>query len=158
MSFLKNPSAPWLWHEGLTGLAREEAVQRPMVELVARITGRIMQQMVDQARQGTALVNYDEVADETPQMLLRCFGITDNHTVIDKMREVLNVYSKDGSGKQQFMADSERKQTLATPLVRSCVAEFAINPYLELERRRSQRRSSTGAAVPHSSCQVRASN
>jgi hypothetical protein len=140
VSNIMGPIQEWLWRQSITGLPLPEAVEMSLVELTARIVGRMMCAMLSEYREGsTLLMNYSEIGAATPRVLLDFFGISADRDALLQMESKLSVYSKDPTQQRKFERDSEFKQQRATDLVRDLAATFAYSAYNELEGLRLSR-------------------
>ncbi|HVA63874.1 MAG TPA: hypothetical protein VNF74_09135 [Terriglobales bacterium] len=139
MSLLTTPSASWFWHEYLTGLPVSAAVERPLVELAARMVGRTLQAMWSHVREDTVLLNYNEMGPETPGRLMSAWGLESDPDAERLAVQALTIDAKDPVRRRKFIPDSDRKRNAATPYVRDVVATHALEPYLKLEGLRAAR-------------------
>jgi hypothetical protein len=148
---LRAPTQSWLWQEKHTGVPLAAALERPLVELLARGIGRSMQGLLDHLTDSTLLMNYSEIGPDTPQALLDAFGIPAADEVRAAMAATLVLDAKDALKQKLFQRDIETKRAAATAMQRDLIAEFADGPFRALEARRLARRgiaTAVASAMP----------
>lgn len=136
------PSQDWIWRKEFTGLDFSSAVERPVAELFARGIGLSLRAMIDFQRDGTILMNYNEIDEGTPRRLARIYGLPVTESDLEAMRSPMTWVSKEGVKDRFFRSDTEKKRKSAGEYLQNLIAVFAADPYRELEalRARSQAR------------------
>jgi len=137
----------WLWSEYMAGLPLATAVERPAVELAARMVGRLLAAMHLHAGDDTLLINYDQIGPQTPELMMAFWGIPCDASKAETMRSALRLDAKDRQQKQEFIADSDRKQRGASAMVRDAAEEYASDAYLKREELREKRAASARQPV-----------
>lgn len=146
---LRSPTQSWIWSQKHTSLPLRDAVERPVVELLARGIGRTMQVMLDHATDSTLLLNYSEIGPTTPRLLLKSFGLPVTDDALCRMGATLAYDAKDVLKEKLFQRDVEEKWASATSRIRDLVSEFAETPFRDLEERRLAQRSASSVRHSH---------
>lgn len=132
VSLLTDPSPlPWLWFPSMTGLPKSEAAECPLVELAARVVGRLLAAMGNNLQERTLLLNYNEIGPRTPERLRHHFHLGGDERAAAAMISCLGANSKQPA--EEYVSDTAKKQAAATRAIRDAVAIHALGPYLRLE-------------------------
>ena len=101
-------------------------------ELIARIIGNVMEQAVKMLQQcGGVAMHYNQLPEVAWTTLAATFGVAPTPENIALMQHAAKWDAK--TPYFEFVADSQDKQTKATPLLRDYVAQWAGAHYAELE-------------------------
>jgi hypothetical protein len=120
---------PWVIKGILPELSFEESLQLPPEEYFARVLGKVCESVLDSLIKGEGLaVNYTELPQAVPALILKHFKVELNRKDVDKMFETAKFNAKNPY--LSFSADSESKKNEASRTALAA-AEKYVNPYYE---------------------------
>ena len=114
-----------------------EVISMGREELCARAIARFYSIATQLANGNNLLLNYSQLSLPVLLSVIKFFNITPSTGEIEGMKRASQVYSKDTHSERAFIADSDTKQLVASPLVREMAERWSSEPYQLLEQKRT---------------------
>jgi hypothetical protein len=133
---------PWLKDNdhrvlaSIVGTSPDAVAGMSLEELCARTIGSLYSNAHSLANENSMLLNYNQLSVPVISSVLSFFKVNPATEELDAIARAGSVYSKDGT--RTFVADAAAKQKLASDRVREMAAAWAIEPYRQLEQKRSE--------------------
>jgi hypothetical protein len=133
---------PWLKDNdhrvlaSIVGTSPDAVAGMSLEELCARTIGSLYSKAHSLANENSMLLNYNQLSVPVISSVLSFFKVNPATEELDAIARAGSVYSKDGT--RTFVADAAAKQKLASDRVREMAAAWAIEPYRQLEQKRSE--------------------
>jgi len=141
---------PWLLDDdrrvlaSIVGKSAGEVAEMGLEELCARTIGSLFSTAQRVANGGQLLLNYKQLSVPVISSVLRFFKVSLSATELETIEHGSQIYSKETSGKRQFVADTDAKQRFASDAVREVAAKWAVEPYELLEQKRLENLRESG--------------
>jgi hypothetical protein len=135
---------PWLLDEDRRVLASimqvstVEAAEMQLEEICARTIGSFFSLAHRLAHDGGMLLNYNQLSVTAMSRVLNFFHLVPSAEEMEMISGGSRVYSKEASGAQTFVADSESKRQRASDLIREAADTWATERYRRLEEKRNE--------------------
>ncbi len=126
----------------IIGVSPDALATMSLEERCARTIANLYSRALDDDFQ---LINYNESSLSVVSSVLRFFNVTPSTEELETIARAFGVHAKDASGTRPFTADAEKKQKLASSLVREMAAAWANEPYQQLEQKRLRTKLTIGA-------------
>jgi len=132
---------PWLIDNdrrvlaSITRTTPAEVAEMSLEELCARTIGSLYSTAYNLADGNSMLLNYAQLSVPVIAKVLNFFKVDPSTEELETIARTSGVYSKEASGTRAFVADIDRKQKLASDLVREMSERWASEPYKNLENR-----------------------
>jgi hypothetical protein len=137
-----NGVPPWLLDNdrrvlaSIAGVSPNTVAEMSLEELCARTIGSFYAKAHNLANENCLLLNYNQRSVPVISSVLNFFNVSPSAEELKKIADAGSVYSKEVSGTRAFIADTHAKQKLASNRVREAAAEWANEPYRQLEQKR----------------------
>ena len=130
---------PWLIDNDrrvLSSIIGSDTSEMSLEELCARTIGSLYSTAYKLANTNSMLLNYNQLSVPVIAQVLNFFNVSLSSEEFETIARTSGVYSKEVSGTRAFIADNEKKQKLASDLVRQMSERWASGPYRLLEQKR----------------------
>ena len=108
-------------------------------ELCARTIASLYSTAYHLANGNSMLLNYNQLTVPVIASVLNFFKVDLSTEELETITRTIKAYSKEASGTQAFVADTEIKQNLASDLIRELSERWATEPYRLLEEKSRNR-------------------
>ena len=128
----------WRVLASITGTTPGEVAAMTLEERCARSIGSFYSRAFALANDQSLLINYKQLSVSVLANVLKFFKASPSSQELEAIARASGVYAKEVSGTRPFVADTERKQKLASDLSREMSERWAREPYQQLEQRRQR--------------------
>jgi len=125
----------WRVLAAITGTTPGEVAAMTLEERCARSIASFYSHAVAHEQM---LLNYNQLSLPVISDVLKFFKVSPSDQELEAIARASGVYAKEVSGTRPFFADAEKKQKLASDLIREVAARWANGPYRQLEQKRQQ--------------------
>ena len=128
----------WRVLASITGTTPDEVAAMALEERCARSIASFYSKANALANERSRLLNYNQLSLPIISSVLKFFKVSPSAQELEAIARASGVYAKEVSGTRPFVADADKKQKLASDLIREVAASWASGPYQQLEQKRQQ--------------------